>query len=87
MLTLQDCLALSELTEDEILAIAEHENLPEAVALELGNVLAQTAAGERFIGGMIVDDIVAAQRAGNLRHAAELKLVLQRYIAQHPEAG
>jgi hypothetical protein len=87
MLTLQDCLALSELSEDEILAIAEHENLTEAVALELGNVLAQTAAGERFIEGMIVDDIVAAQRAGNLRHAAELKLVLQRYIAQHPEAG
>ncbi len=87
MLTFQDCLALSELNEDEILAIAEHENLPEAAALELGNLLAQTADGERCIEEMIVDDIVAAQRAGNLRHAAALKLVLRRFIEQHPSAG
>lgn len=84
MLTFQDCLALSELTEDEILAIAEHENLPEAAALELGNSLVQTPSGERRIEEMIVDDIVAAQRAGNLRHAAALKLVLRHFIEQHP---
>jgi hypothetical protein len=29
MLTMQDCIELSDLTEDEILAIAEHEHLPE----------------------------------------------------------
>lgn len=86
MLTFQECLAFSELTEDEILAIAEHENLPEAVALELGNTLAQTPAGEHCIEEMIADDIVAAQRAGNLRHAAALKLVLRRFIEQHPNA-
>ncbi len=84
MLTLQDCLAFSELTEDEILAIAEHENLIEAAALELGHTLVQTATGERRIEEMIVEDIVAAQRAGNSRHAAALKLVLTRFIAQHP---
>jgi len=31
MLTLQDCIELSELTEEEILAIAEHEHIPEMV--------------------------------------------------------
>jgi len=87
MLTVKDCLDFSELTEEEILAIAEHENLPEVVALELGNALAQTRKGERRIEEMIVDDIVAAQHAGNLRHAAALKLVLQRFIEQHPRAG
>jgi len=86
MLTIQDCLDLCELTEDEVLAIAEHENLPEVVALELGNALAQTAAGERRVEEMIVDDIVAAQRAGNLRHAATLKVVLQRFIEKHQAA-
>lgn len=86
MLTIQDCLDLCELTEDEILAIAEHENLPAVVALELGNALAQTAAGERRVEEMIVDDIVAAQRSGNLRHAATLKVVLQRFIENHPGA-
>jgi uncharacterized hydantoinase/oxoprolinase family protein len=86
MLTIKDCLDFCELTEDEILAIAEHENLPEVVALELGNALAQTAAGEQRVEEMIVDDIVAAQRAGNLRHAATLKVVLQRFIEKHPQA-
>ena len=87
MLTFKDCLDFSELTEEEILAIAEHENLPELAALELGNALVQTRNGELRIEAMIVDDIAAAQRAGNLRHAAALKLVLQRFIAVHSEAG
>ena len=43
MLTLQDCIELSELTEEEILAISEHEHIPEMVALELGNYLVHTA--------------------------------------------
>ena len=37
MLTFEDCLSLSELTEEEILAIAEHEHIPELAALELGS--------------------------------------------------
>jgi len=28
MLTIEDCIGLSELTEEEILAIAEHEHIP-----------------------------------------------------------
>jgi uncharacterized hydantoinase/oxoprolinase family protein len=86
MLTIKDCLDFCELTEEEILAIAEHENLPEVVAVELGNALAQTAAGEQRVEEMIVEDIAAAQRAGNLRHAATLKVVLQRFIEKHPRA-
>ena len=40
MITIEDCLALSDLTEEEIDAIAEHEHLPEIIAAELGNYLA-----------------------------------------------
>lgn len=87
MLTFQDCLALSELNEEEILAVAEHENLPEIAALELANTLAQSPAGERRIEEMIADDIAAAQRRGDLPHAAALKLVLRHFLAQHPAAS
>lgn len=83
MLTLQDCLGLCELTEDEVLAIAEHEHIPEMAALELGSYLACTREGERRIESMIADDIVAARARGDLRHAAMLKFVLQRYVAAH----
>jgi hypothetical protein len=85
MLTLQDCLALCELTEDEVLAIAEHEHIPEMAALELGNYLTHTPEGERRIELMIAEDIAAARGRGDLRHAALLKIVLQRYAAAHAQ--
>jgi hypothetical protein len=86
MLTLQDCLALCELTEDEVLAIAEHENLTEIAALELGNYLVHTPAGERRIKAMIVEDIDAARARDDVRHAALLKLVLKHFIDAHAAA-
>jgi hypothetical protein len=42
MLTYQDCVELSDLTEDEIDAIARHERLPEMAALEMGSYLVHT---------------------------------------------
>ncbi|HRH13603.1 MAG TPA: hypothetical protein PK225_04545 [Azonexus sp.] len=83
MLTLQDCIELSELTEEEILAIAEHEHIPEMVALELGNYLIHTESGERRIKRMIGDDIKHAQETGNAEHAAVLKSVLKHYLEHH----
>ena len=83
MLTLQDCIELSDLTEDEILAIAEHEHVPEMVATELGNYLVHTLSGEKKIRRMIRDDIAHAREHGNLKHAAVLKSVLKHYLEQH----
>lgn len=83
MLTLEDCIALSELTQEEIAAIAEHDHLPEIVATELGWLLVHTGAGCRCIAAMIDDDIAAAQLRGDRAHAARLKLVLRQFIAGH----
>jgi hypothetical protein len=49
ILSLEDCIALSSLTEEEIAAIAEHEHLPMIVAAELGNYLVQTPEGTHSI--------------------------------------
>ena len=83
MLTFEDCLALADLTEEEILAIAEHENLPETAALELGHYLMHTPGGEMRIRRMIIEDIQHARRSGNHRHCAELSMVLQQFCEQH----
>jgi hypothetical protein len=85
MITYEDCLAFCELTEDEIDAIAEHEHLPETVALEMGSGLIRGAGGEVRIHQIIVDNITAAQRRGDLVHAARLKRTLRRFIEQHPD--
>jgi hypothetical protein len=80
MLTLEDCLGLCELTEDEVRAIAEHEHIPEMAAVELGNYLVHCPDGDLCIKRMILDDIAAAPR----ERALALKLVLRNFIAQHP---
>ena len=60
MLTLTDCLELSELSEEEILAIAEHEHVPEIVDAEPGqldHMIAKTGrrtVPQIFIGNLHV---------------------------------
>jgi hypothetical protein len=85
MLCLEDCIALSSLTEEEIAAIAEHEHLPMIVAAELGNYLVQTPNGSSYIRAMIRDDIGTAHTHGDLLHELALKLVLRHYLSCHPE--
>lgn len=75
---------MCELTEEEVLAIAEHEHIPEIAAAELGNYLVHTAEGERRIKAIIRDDIVAARARGDRSHAIALKLVLRNFVLQHP---
>jgi len=83
MLTIEDCIGLCRLTEEEISAVAEHEHLPDILALELGNYLCETPEGELRVKHMIADDIDAAQRRGDLVHAAKLKQTLQHFIEHH----
>jgi hypothetical protein len=87
MLTYEDCLGMTDLTQEEVEAISEHEHCPEIIGLELGNYLMHTAEGEPRIRGMIVDDIVAAEARGNVGHSAKLKLVLQRFCARYPHSA
>lgn len=91
MVTFEDCLSLCELTEEEVDAIREHEHVSETVALELGSCLIHGPDGQLYIENMIVDDILAAQRRGDLAHAAQLKRTLRTFIETHqarpPQAG
>ncbi len=87
MLTFEDCIALTDLTGEEIAAIAEHEHLPAIDAAELGNYLVHDARGGPVIRRMILDDIEAAGQRGDFRHALALKLVLKHFVETHPKAG
>lgn len=84
MLTLEDCIALCGLTADEVDAIAEHEHVPEIVAAELANYLVHSKDGMPMLKRMIIDDIEAAQRRGDLEHVLHLRLVLRHFIRTHP---
>jgi hypothetical protein len=84
MLSLEDCIGLCDLSEDEVLAIASHEHIPEVAAAELGNYLVHSPDGELCIRGMIREDIAWATVSGNRDRALALKLVLRNFIVNHP---
>ena len=84
MLTREDCLALCELSEEEVVAIVEHEHLPEMIALEMGQYLCHTPDGEARIERMIIEDINAARSSGNIAHIAKLVSVLRHFVETHP---
>jgi hypothetical protein len=63
MISLEDCVALSGLTEAQVLAIAEHEHLPEIAATALAQYLSNQEHGMEKIRDVIVDDIRQAQQS------------------------
>lgn len=85
MLTLEDCLGLCELDESEIMAIAEHEHVPEIVALEMAEYLVHLPEGDVVIKRMILEDIQHARNNNQTAHAEVLESVLKHFIATHPE--
>lgn len=86
MITMKDCIALCGLTEDEVVAIAEHEHVPEMAAAAMGRYLLKKAHGAEEIRDMIRDDIHEALSRGDKDHASELLMVLRHFLATHPEA-
>ena len=85
MISLQDCIDLCGLTEEEVLAIAEHEHIPEIVAASLGQYLLHQKHGPDRIRDMIGVDIRAALDRKDIPHASELVAVMRHFLSTHPE--
>jgi hypothetical protein len=84
VLSLEDCIALCDLSEAEVLAIAHHERIPEIAAAEFGSYLVRTSEGEMRIKAIIRDDIAEACARGDRPRALALKLMLRDFVARHP---
>jgi hypothetical protein len=85
MLSLTDCIDLSELSPSEIAAIAEHECLPDIVAAELGCRLLQTPGGRVVLKHYIHENLVHARARHHEAKAQELALLLRQFDRAHPE--
>jgi hypothetical protein len=87
MITLEDCIGMCGLTEEEVLAIAEHEHLPEIAAAALAEYLLSQAHGDDKIRDMIVDDIRHIERTGGSKQRVLTLLhVLHHFLKTHPDA-
>jgi len=86
MITLEDCVGMCGLSEEEVLAIAEHEHLPEVAAAALAEYLLSQERGVDTIRDMIVDDIRRAGLKGRKSDVVALLHVLHHFLKSHPEA-
>ena len=86
MISLEDCIAFSGLSEDEVAAVGEHEHIPQIAACALADYLLKQPHGDEAIRRMIVDDIQQALSAGRIKHAQELFMALRHFLEGHPEA-
>jgi hypothetical protein len=85
MISLEDCIGLCGLDEDEVAAISEHEHITEMAAAALANYLLTQPHGGETIRTMIIDDIHKALDEGRVGHAAELFMGLRHFLEHHPE--
>jgi hypothetical protein len=84
MISLEDCMGLCGLSEQEVDAIAEHEHLPEIEATVLAHYLMSHKQSAERIRAMLIDDIRAAAASGDSQHVTELVLALHHFLNTYP---
>lgn len=85
MISLQDCIGLCGLTQDEVDAIAEHEHVPDVVAAALASYLNRTPQGLEKVRDMIIDDIRMARADIDPARKAHLLHTLHHFLRAHPD--
>jgi hypothetical protein len=84
MLSMNDLLDYCDLDRGEIEAVAEHEGIPLAVAVELGEALLGSPDGVLCLHGMIVENMQHALEEGHFEHVRELASTYQHLQRTHP---
>ena len=83
MLTLKECIDMSDLSDAEVAAIAEHEHVPEIIAAEIGCGLVHSPAGRLLLKRFIRDNLVRAKAQHMDTKAEALALLLRRFDGTH----
>jgi hypothetical protein len=83
MITLEDCVDMSGLTDEEILSVEEAEHLPPMEACARGHQLAESPKGCRLMMKYLLDSIERAEGSNDLKHAEELHRDYEQFAARH----
>lgn len=84
MICLEDCLDFSDLDNEEIEAIAEHEHIPIICAAEMGCELLKSPDGVRRLHSMVIDDFQVALEHGQVERANRWANTYQHLQTTHP---
>lgn len=83
MLSLEDCIAFSGLTADQLDAVACHEHLPLIIVAEWAETVLDAADGCTRVAAILVEEVEAAPRHHKDR-AADWAEALAQFRREHP---
>jgi len=84
MLSLEDCVALCGLTDDEVQLVADHEHVPTIVAAELASELMKSRRGIYRLKGMMLDELERAKLTNHGDRARQIDDVYLAFNARFP---
>jgi hypothetical protein len=84
MLTLNDCIGFTGLTEEQLEAIAKHEHLPMILAAEMVEDEVDSRAGCHHIETMIAEEVVFETEHGHPERAERYRHGLEEFLKAHP---
>ena len=85
MLTLNDCIALSDLLPEEIEEISHHERLGFVPAMVKGHSLLSQPWGPPAISQILRDNLTAALRTQQVERCGRAMETYQSFQARHPD--
>lgn len=85
MISIKDCLDYSDVTEDEVAVIAEHEHLPYVSAAQLACCLSQTQEGTEVLRCLLKNAVCDAEHCGHANSLHSAQLAYEQFVANHPE--
>ena len=83
MISIEDIIGMTDLTREEVDAIAEHEHIPEIAAAAVADYLMHMKQGPEIVATMIRDDLRAAIARGDERHSVELMMALRHFLSEY----
>lgn len=86
MASVKECTVPSGLTGEEVAVIAEHEHVPETVAVRLGTHLLDSADGLCLLKRFMLDNLERATHRGQFDKASQLAAMYRRFDADHPDS-
>ncbi|MQX34899.1 hypothetical protein [Roseospira navarrensis] len=87
MITIQDCLGLTDATPDEVVVIACHEHLPPILAASKAYALLGDPSGAAAMRRMILDEYCRAVLRRDRARCERLAALFQTSLEAHPAAG
>ncbi|MFN3077430.1 MAG: hypothetical protein ABT940_11210 [Alphaproteobacteria bacterium] len=84
MLTVNDCIPLINLDDEERRALDERPTLPGEVVIDLGRYLILAEDGLPALRDAVLEDLAGTHRTHDVRRRAELKVLMHRFVTSHP---